>query len=135
MEVGGVGVDPGADFAPRWDGIRAADRSAKTDAVLAAADLNPLAFIAGGRFGDINEYADITGGPVLKSSKKEVADQLARLLDQLRARYTLGYKPSIEKPEGSYCKLQVTLAPAAYRGSPARRKTEFVVRAKHGYYR
>ena len=39
------------------------DRSAATDAFIAAADVSPLAFVIGARTGDINRYADITGGP------------------------------------------------------------------------
>jgi VWFA-related protein len=55
------------------------DRSAATDAFIAAADVTPLVFVVGARTGDINHYADMTGGPVLKTSKKEVAARLAEL--------------------------------------------------------
>src|SRR5579863_3091678 len=59
------------------------DRSAKTDAFVAAADLNPFSFIVGGRIGDVKKYAEMTGGPVLNTSKKEVAARLALLIDQI----------------------------------------------------
>jgi VWFA-related protein len=101
------------------------DRSAGTEAFLAAADVSPISFLVGGRTGDINRYADLTGGPVLKTSKKEVAARLAALIDQLRARYTLGYKPGSVKPAGSFCKVQVKLTSA-----PEKR-----VRSMSGYYR
>jgi len=65
------------------------DRSPVTDAFVAASYATPFAFISGVRVGDINHYADMTGGPVLDTSKKEVAARLSELLDQLRARYTL----------------------------------------------
>ena len=52
------------------------DRSAKTDAFMAVTDVSPLSFLAGGRVGDINKYADATGGPVLKTSKKEITARL-----------------------------------------------------------
>lgn len=110
------------------------DRSASTDAFMAVADISPLSFIAGGRIGDINKYAELTGGPVLKSSKKEVTARLSELLDQLRERYTLGYKPSTEKAPGSFCKLDVSLTPDAYRRSHLR-KGNVVLRSRHGYYR
>jgi VWFA-related protein len=111
------------------------DRSAKTDAFMAAADISPFSFIAGGRVGDINKYADVTGGPVLKSSTKEVAARLSALIDQLRGRYTLGYKPSTSKPAGSFCKLQVTLTSAVYQEHTNLRKGDLLVRSKSGYYR
>jgi VWFA-related protein len=101
------------------------DRSAGTEAFLAAADVSPLSFLMGGRTGDINKYAELTGGPILKTSKREVAARLAALIDQLRARYTLGYKPGSVKSEGSFCKVQVKLTSA-----PEKR-----VRSISGYYR
>jgi VWFA-related protein len=110
------------------------DRSAKTDAFMAVADISPLSFIAGGRLGDINRYADATGGPVLKTSKKEITARLSELLDQLRERYTLGYKPSTEKAAGSFCKLEVSLTSLAYQHSNSR-KRDILVRSRHGYYR
>jgi VWFA-related protein len=110
------------------------DRSAKTDAFLAVTDVSPLSFIAGGRLGDINRYADVTGGPVLKSSKKEITARLSELLDQLRERYTLGYKPSTAETPGSFCKLEVSLTAAAYQRTNVR-KRDLLVRAKRGYFR
>jgi len=110
------------------------DRSAKTDAFMAVTDISPLSFIAGGRIGDINKYADATGGPVLKSSKKEITARLSELLDQLRERYTLGYKPSTEKAPGSFCKLEVSLTSLAYQHGNSR-KRDILVRSRHGYYR
>jgi VWFA-related protein len=110
------------------------DRSAKTDAFMAVTDMSPLSFIAGGRIGDINKYADATGGPVLKTSKKEIAARLSELLDQLRERYTLGYKPLTEKAAGSFCKLEVNLTSLAYQHSNSR-KRDILVRSRHGYYR
>ena len=111
------------------------DRSAATDAFIAAADVSPLAFVIGARTGDINRYADITGGPALKTSKKEVAARLAELIDELRARYTLGYVPVGSKAAGTFCKLRVTLAPAAYKEHAELQKSEVMVRSRSGYYR
>jgi VWFA-related protein len=110
------------------------DRSAATDAFIAVADVTPMSFFAGGRMGDINKYADMTGGPVLKSSKKEVAARLAELIDQLRARDTLGYKPASGKPPGSFCKLQVRLSDTYLRRTHMQRQ-DFLVRSREGYLR
>jgi VWFA-related protein len=110
------------------------DRSAGTDAFLAAADVSPISFLMGGRTGDIKRYADLTGGPVLKTSKNEVAVRLAELIDQLRARYTLGYKPGSAKPAGSFCKVQVRLASASQERTHSP-KGDALVHSVSGYYR
>jgi VWFA-related protein len=110
------------------------DRSAGTDAFLAAADVSPFSFLMGARIGDINKYADLTGGPVLKTSKKEVAVRLAELIDQLRARYSLGYKPGSAKPAGSFCKVQVELTSASQKRNHSG-KGDVLVRSISGYYR
>lgn len=111
------------------------ERSALTDAVVAAADANPFSFMYGGRVGDIGNYSDLTGGPVLSTDKKEIAERLSNLIDELRGRYTLGYEPSTPKPAGSFCKLRVTLAPATYQAHTEVRKSDVLVRSKRGYYR
>ncbi|MGA7768932.1 MAG: hypothetical protein WCA27_22245, partial [Candidatus Sulfotelmatobacter sp.] len=77
----------------------------------------------------------LTGGPVLNTSTKEVAGRLALLIDQLRNRYTLGYKPVTSKPEGTFCKLQLELQPEVYRDHPDLKKKDIMVRTKRGYYR
>jgi VWFA-related protein len=111
------------------------DRSAKTDALIVATNLSPFAFIAGVRIGDIKKYADATGGPVLNTSTKEVAARLALLIDQLRSRYTLGYKPVTSKPQGTFCKLQLELQPELYRNRPDLKRRDIRVRTRSGYYR
>jgi VWFA-related protein len=109
------------------------DRTAATDLSLVVANANPFAMITGARTGDIRKYAELTGGPVLDTSKKEIAARLAELVDQIRLRYTIGYKPSIAKPEGTYCKLQLKLAPEALKARADLRKLR--VRTRQGYYR
>jgi VWFA-related protein len=109
------------------------DRTAETDAVMVAANVNPFAMFFGGRMGDIRKYADLTGGPVLNTSKKEVADRLAELIDQLRGRYTLGYKPTNVKPDGTFCKLELRLKTDAHVDLPDRQ--DIVVRTRAGYFR
>jgi VWFA-related protein len=106
-----------------------------TDALITGARAKPDLYINGARVGDIERYADLTGGPVLPSTQKGALTQLATLLDQLRARYTLGYKPAASAPEGSFHKLRVTLTPEAFAQHPEWRKSDIVVRARSGYYR
>lgn len=110
------------------------DRSALTSSLIAIGDASPFAILVGGRMGDINKYADLTGGPVLKITKTEVAEKLALLIDELRKRYTLGYKPNISKSEGTFCRLQLTLNATAYKNHPELKKSEILIRTKTGYY-
>jgi VWFA-related protein len=111
------------------------ERSDLTDSLVAAAQRHPGEVVGGARVGDIASYADLTGGPVVYSAGKSATGQLAQLLDELRGRYTLGYKPAASAAEGKFCSLRVTLTPEAYRKHPEWKKGEVVVRAESGYYR
>jgi VWFA-related protein len=110
------------------------DRSALTDTVVASMDATPFAFITGARVGDIANYAAMTGGPVMKTSKKEAAERMSELIDELRGTYTLGYKPASAKSTGGFVKLKVSLKPEAYRADNSLRESDVSVRAKRGYY-
>ncbi len=111
------------------------DHSAATDAMVATSYVNPFSIIMGARTGDINRYADLTGGPVLNADKQNVPTRLAMLLDEIRQRYTLGYKPSISKPDGTFCKIELSLSPDIRDTHPGFHKGDWVVRTKVGYYR
>ena len=111
------------------------EKSALTDTMVATGVMNPLFLWTGLRMGEVKAFAEMTGGPVLNTSKKEAATRLALLLDQLRHRYTLGYYPANTVPEGTFCKLQVKLRPGFYKQHPELRSADIVVRTKRGYYR
>ena len=51
-------------------------------------------------------------------------------IDELRARYTIGYRPSNAQPAGIFCKIHVELAPDG-----RLRPKEWRVLARQGYYR
>jgi len=93
------------------------------------------AFIGGAHMGEIERYADITGGPVLKSDKSNTAARLADLIDELRGRYSLGYKPSAGRPPGTFCNLQLRLTPQVYASHAGLRAKDVAVRTRRGYYR
>jgi VWFA-related protein len=80
--------------------------------------------------GEVYKYASTTGGQVIEFKKKELQEKLALLIDDLRMRYTLGYRPSAQKPKGKYCAIKVKLAPET-------KKTigNVIVEARQGYYR
>ncbi len=111
------------------------DRAAATDAFVIAANATPFGLVFGARLGDLKRYADATGGPVLNTGRQEIAARLALLIDQLHERYTVGYKPLGEKPEGTFCGLRLQLRDAAYAKHSEFKKNDIVVRAKSGYYR
>ena len=80
--------------------------------------------------GDAHKYAELTGGFAAGMRGKEVEERLAEDIDNLRGRYTIGYRPTEEKPPGTFCRLKVALAP----GAPLRPQ-EWRVLARAGYYR
>ncbi len=80
--------------------------------------------------GDAHKYAEITGGFPSELRRKKVEERLAEIIDSLRARYTIGYRPIEDKPAGGFCRVQVRLAP----GAPLRRQ-EWRVLVRAGYYR
>lgn len=113
------------------------DRSVAGDAMLVAVGANPLAWAMGfgARFGDVQRYAEATGGPVLNGGKTQVAAQLGALIEEIRGRYTLGYVPSAVRAPGSFCAVELKLTPEALKAHPELRKGHYVVRARTGYYR
>jgi VWFA-related protein len=104
------------------------DRTAETNRVIMDSGTN------GTRLGDIDQYAKATGGPVLSTNSKDAADRLALLIDQLRARYTLGYKPAEINPPGKFCKLSLQLSEDFFRDHPELHKQGVTVITKSGYY-
>lgn len=110
------------------------DRSPSTDLFVAAMDMSPFAFI-GGRLGDINKYADETGGPVLHTNNKEAVEKLATLLDQIRGSYTFGYRPSSATADHRFHVLRLRLSSSLRQKHPELRGKKLVIRTKQGYYR
>jgi len=108
------------------------ERSAMSDVFIVALTKNPL-FALGRKHhppGDVYKYASETGGLVMKSSKEDVATKLAQLIDQIRTRYSLGYRSTVEHPAGQFCEIKLKVATAV-----EKREGQAVVKAKRGYYR
>jgi VWFA-related protein len=80
--------------------------------------------------GEVHKYAQVSGGHVLESSRKQIETRLAELIDEIRMRYSLGYRPEGQKPKGKYCKIEVKLTPEAKKVH-----SEAIVEARQGYYR
>jgi VWFA-related protein len=80
--------------------------------------------------GDAKKYAEVTGGQAVGLRGKKPEERLGQLIDELRARYTVGYRPSEPQPAGTFRKVRVELAPGG-----ALRPKEWTVLAREGYYR
>jgi hypothetical protein len=105
------------------------DRTAETYRAMTAAGRS------GTRLGDIDEYARATGGPVLNTGPKEVPENLALLIDRVRARYTLGYKPSAGASQSRLRKLNLRVRPEFLNEHPDLRKQGLIVMTRSSYYR
>lgn len=88
-----------------------------------------------GRSGDIEGLANLTGGPVVASTQYDVVDRFSGLLDSLRQRYTLGYKPLEAKPAGTVCKLSLALSPGFVLRHPEIRVKDVAIRTRQSYVR
>jgi len=80
--------------------------------------------------GDARRYAELTGGDAIGLRGSKAEERLAAMIDELRARYTIGYVPSQPKPAGTFCNLRVEVA-----SSGSLRPAEWKVLARKGYYR
>jgi VWFA-related protein len=108
------------------------ERSAISDFFIATFSKNPM-FAPSRKHnppGNVYKYAESTGGDVMTSSKEDVSAKLAKLIDQIRTRYTLGYYPSVNQPKDKFCELKVQISPEAQK-----REGTVIVRTKKGYYR
>ena len=91
--------------------------------------------LSSGRYGDIERYAELTGGPVVQATANDVDVRLAAMLDVLRERYTLGFKPGQAKPDGTLCQLKLTLSPSFFAGHPKLKPKDVLVRSRQSYMR
>ena len=85
--------------------------------------------------GGVQRYAELTGGPILKSSKKDTAMQLAALLEEIRRRDTLGYVPTAKRQAGTLCHIQLELSPEAIAAHTELKRGHYVVRTRSSYCR
>ena len=80
--------------------------------------------------GDVWQYSQLTGGHVIESSEKKMESMLVNWIDEIRTRYTLGYRPPPGKSKGKFCKIEVKLSPDV-----RKREGKLLVEARRGYYR
>jgi VWFA-related protein len=89
---------------------------------------NPIFYTGDGGKKALRKLAETTGGasffPKNVNQVEEICKQIAR---DLREQYTIGYKPSNDKLDGSWRKVQV-------RVNPPKTVSNIKVRSKQGYY-
>jgi len=66
----------------------------------------------------------------VSAGRDDVSVKLAALIDLVRSRYTIGYRPLVKKPDGTLCKIEVKLSRAAIK-----RVGDVEVRARRSYTR
>jgi Ca-activated chloride channel family protein len=81
-----------------------------------------------GQIKGVNSYVEQTGGEILGAGKNEVDSRLAVVIDRLRARYAIGFRPTNESTTEAFRPVEIKLKPVP------KRKEKPVVLTKRGYY-
>jgi Ca-activated chloride channel family protein len=81
-----------------------------------------------GQIKAVNKYAEETGGEVMGADKKEVDDRLGEMIDRLRARYAIGFRPSDTNEGGKFRPVKINISTAR------KRKEKPIVLTRRGYY-
>jgi VWFA-related protein len=81
-----------------------------------------------GQIKGVNRYVEETGGEMIGADKKEVDAKLGVVIDRLRARYALGFRPSSTADEEKFRAVEIKVSAAK------KRKEKTVVLTKKGYY-
>lgn len=76
-----------------------------------------------------------TRSVVMHANKEEAVAKLAELIDEMRHRYTLGYRPSAAQPDGKFCRTAVELTAHFYAAHSGLTPKMLAIHAKTGYYR
>jgi Ca-activated chloride channel family protein len=76
----------------------------------------------------VNHFVEQTGGEILGADKNEVDARLAVVIDRLRARYTIGFRPIAKSGKDDFRPVEIKLA------ATAKRREKPVVLTKRGYY-
>jgi VWFA-related protein len=81
-----------------------------------------------GQIKAVNKFAEETGGEVMGADKKEVDERLGQMIDRLRARYAIGFRPSDTNDTGMFRPVKITVSTAK------KRKEKPIVLTRRGYY-
>jgi len=81
-----------------------------------------------GQLKAVNEFVENTGGEVIGADKKEVDAKLADIIDRLRARYAIGFRPSTTADDGKFHPVEIKIS------TTVKRKEKPMVLTRRGYY-
>lgn len=76
----------------------------------------------------VNSFVEQTGGEIFGADKKEVDTKLAVIIDRLRARYAIGFRPADAANDGKFRKVEIRIQ------TSKTRKEKPQVITKRGYY-
>lgn len=77
----------------------------------------------------IANYLAETGGIISRVDRDDITAKLARLIERLRSRYSLGYTPLNNKRDGKFRNIKLKVSPEV-----ERREGEVTIVARKGYY-
>jgi VWFA-related protein len=81
-----------------------------------------------GQIKGVNRYVEETGGEMIGADKKEVDAKLGVVIDRLRARYALGFRPTIAAAKDEFRLVEIKIS------SARKGKEKPVVLTRRGYY-
>lgn len=79
--------------------------------------------------GNVNTYAEATGGVVLDARKNQAEAKLEELIECLRSRYTLGYVPVNLRRDGTFRQIRLKIS-----SDVEKREGKLTVLTRKGYY-
>ncbi len=80
----------------------------------------------------IDDYVDETGGEIFDTAKSSILEEFVRLIEHLRARYSIGYSSSNTKTDDKLRKINVKIISTTLESGAD--KDDLVIKAKRGYY-
>ena len=86
---------------------------------------NPYAGLTSSVKAGVGRYVELTGGEIVQANNQDVAEKFALLIEHLRLRYAIGFRPSDKNEDGKFRPVQIKLSPA---------RNNMVVTTRHGYY-
>src|SRR6266446_1283179 len=81
-----------------------------------------------GQIKGVNEFVEQTGGEIVGADKNEVEAKLGAVIDRLRARYAIGFRPTDANDDVKFRTVEIRVAAAK------KRSEKLVVLTKRGYY-
>src|SRR5437764_813136 len=65
-----------------------------------------------GQIKGVNEFVEQTGGEIVGADKTEVDEKLGAVIDRLRARYAIGFRPTDTTDDGKFRKVEIKVVGA-----------------------